>query len=117
MVVAESKLTSHLIELCSRLVKASAVVIALFLGLMPWASHIYDLLALPMMASLPAGTKMIATGVITPFVVPLKITILMAFIIALPWVFYQVWAFISPGLYLREKKIILPLVIASSLSF
>lgn len=104
MLDTESTLISHLVELRSRLVKASIAVIVVFLCLMPWAGNLYDLLAFPMMAALPEGTKMIATGVITPFLVPLQITMLVAFIIALPWVFYQAWAFIAPGLYLNEKK-------------
>jgi sec-independent protein translocase protein TatC len=70
-----------------------------------------------MMSSLPTGAKMIATGVISPFLVPMKVTLLVAFIVALPWVLYQVWAFIAPGLYLHEKKLVIPLVISSSLLF
>jgi sec-independent protein translocase protein TatC len=108
---------SHLLELRNRLVRASAAVIVVFLCLMPWAGKIYDLLALPMMAALPAGSKMIATGVITPFLIPVKITLLVAFVIALPVVLYQAWAFIAPGLYEHEKKLVAPLVISSSLLF
>ena len=70
-----------------------------------------------MIASLPAGSKMIATGVISPFLVPMKVTLLLAFILSLPWVFYQAWAFIAPGLYAHEKRLVLPLVISSSLLF
>jgi sec-independent protein translocase protein TatC len=108
---------SHLLELRTRLVRASAAVIVVFLCLMPWAGKIYDLLALPMMAALPAGSRMIATGVITPFLIPVKITLLVAFVIALPVVLYQAWAFIAPGLYEHEKKLVAPLVISSSLLF
>lgn len=108
---------SHLVELRSRVVKASVAIIVVFLCLMPWAGQIYDLLAHPMMAALPAGSKMIATGVITPFLIPVKVTLLVAFVIALPWVLYQVWAFIAPGLYTHEKKLIAPLVISSSILF
>jgi sec-independent protein translocase protein TatC len=78
---------------------------------------IYDFLAAPMLASLPAGSKLIATGITSPFLVPMKITLLLAFIIALPWVFYQVWAFVAPGLYAHEKRLVLPLVISSSFLF
>lgn len=114
---SEDTFISHLIELRSRLMKAAAVVIVLFLGLMPWAGNIYDLLAYPMMVALPEGSKMIATGVITPFLIPVKVTMLVAFIIALPWVLYQLWAFVAPGLYAHEKKLIAPLVISSSTLF
>lgn len=114
---SEESFISHLIELRSRLMKAALVVIVVFLCLMPWAGTIYDYLALPMMQSLPQGSKMIATGVITPFLIPVKVTMLVAFIIALPWVLYQMWAFIAPGLYAHEKKLIAPLVISSSVLF
>jgi sec-independent protein translocase protein TatC len=83
----------------------------------PGPSRIYDFLAAPMIAALPAGSKMIATGVIAPFLVPMKVTLVIAFIIALPWVFYQMWAFIAPGLYAHEKRLVLPLVISSSVLF
>ena len=114
---SEESFISHLIELRSRLMKAALVVIVVFLCLMPWAGTIYDYLALPMMQSLPQGSKMIATGVITPFLIPVKVTMLVAFIIALPWVLYQMWAFVAPGLYTHEKKLIAPLVISSSVLF
>jgi sec-independent protein translocase protein TatC len=114
---SEDTFISHLIELRSRLMKAALVVIVLFVALMPWAGDIYDLLAYPMMVALPEGSKMIATGVVTPFLIPVKVTMLVAFIIALPWVLYQMWAFIAPGLYTHEKKLIAPLVISSSTLF
>jgi len=108
---------SHLVELRDRLLKALAVVLVVFLCLTPWAGAVYDLLAQPMMAHLPAGTKMIATGVITPFMVPLKVTLLAAFVISLPVILYQAWAFVAPGLYAHEKKFGLPLVVGSTLLF
>jgi sec-independent protein translocase protein TatC len=108
---------SHLVELRNRLMKALVAIIVVFLGLMPFAGRIYDLLAQPMMSALPAGSKMIATGVITPFLIPVKVTLLVAFLIALPIVLYQAWAFIAPGLYEHEKKLVAPLVISSSLLF
>ena len=113
---AESFL-SHLIELRDRLMRALVAVAVAFLCLMPWAGKIYDLLARPMLSALPPGTKMIATGVITPFMVPIKVTMLAALVIALPVVLYQVWAFIAPGLYKHEKRFALPLVIGSTLLF
>lgn len=108
---------SHLVELRDRLVRISAVVIIVFLGLMPFASTIFDLLAAPMMQALPAGSRMIATGVITPFLIPVKITLVVALLISLPWVLYQLWAFVAPGLYAYEKKLIAPLVVGSSALF
>ena len=108
---------SHLVELRSRLVKAAAAVVVLFLCLAPFSAHIYDILAQPMLNALPEGTKMIATGVITPFVVPVKVTLLVAFILALPVVLYQMWAFVAPGLYSHEKKLALPIISSSFLLF
>jgi sec-independent protein translocase protein TatC len=110
---------SHLVELRNRLIKAVAAVMAVFvvLFLYPGASAIYDFLAQPMLASLPQGTRMIATGVITPFMVPVKVTLLAAFILALPYVLYQAWAFVAPGLYRHEQKLALPLIVSSSLLF
>ena len=110
---------SHLVELRDRLIKAVGAVVAIFvvLFLYPGASVIYDFLAQPMLATLPQGTRMIATGVITPFMVPVKVTMLAAFILALPFVLYQVWAFVAPGLYRHEQRLALPLILSSSLLF
>lgn len=108
---------SHLVELRNRVMKASLAIIVVFLCLMPWAGSIYDLLAMPMMVALPEGSKMIATGVITPFLIPVKVTLLVAFLIALPVVLYQAWAFVAPGLYTHEKKLVAPLVVSSSILF
>ena len=115
----EETFISHLIELRNRLVKASVGIAILTAALMLWPgpAQIYDFIARPMIDSLPAGSKMIATGVIAPFLVPMKVTLVIAFILALPWVFYQMWAFIAPGLYQHEKKLVLPLVVSSSLLF
>ena len=110
---------SHLVELRQRLVRAVGAVLALFvvLFLYPGSGAIYDYLALPLMNALPEGAKMIATGVITPFMVPVKVTALVGFMIALPYVLYQAWAFVAPGLYEHEKKLALPLIVASSVLF
>ena len=115
----EETFISHLIELRDRLVKASIGIALVFgiLAMWPGPAAIYDIIAAPMIAALPVGSKMIATGVISPFLVPMKVTLLLAFMMALPWVFYQVWAFIAPGLYAHEKKLVLPLVVSSSLLF
>jgi sec-independent protein translocase protein TatC len=110
---------SHLVELRQRLVRAVASVALLFVALFIWpgSGPIYDVLAAPLMNALPEGAKMIATGVITPFMVPVKVTVLAAFMIALPYVLYQAWAFVAPGLYEHEKKLALPLVVASTALF
>ena len=110
---------SHLVELRDRLVKACIGIAIVCAALFTWPgpSAVYDLLAQPMVASLPVGAKMIATGIVSPFLVPMKVTLLLAFMIALPWVLYQAWAFIAPGLYAHEKRLIAPLVISSSILF
>lgn len=108
---------SHLVELRGRLLRAIGAVMVAFVCLMPFAGQIYDLLAQPMIHTLPEGTRMIATGVVTPFLVPVKVTLMVAFVIALPVVLYQAWAFVAPGLYVHEKKLVLPLVVASTLLF
>ena len=110
---------SHLIELRQRLIRAVAAVLVLFVVLFIWpgSGYIYDLLAAPLMSALPEGAKMIATGVITPFMVPVKVTALAAFLVALPYVLYQAWAFVAPGLYEHEKRLALPLVVASTVLF
>ena len=110
---------SHLVELRNRLVRAVAAVGVLFVALFLWpgSGPIYDVLALPLMNALPQGAKMIATGVITPFMVPVKVTALLAFMIALPYVLYQAWAFVAPGLYESERRFALPLVVASTVLF
>jgi sec-independent protein translocase protein TatC len=110
---------SHLVELRSRLVRAVGAVLALFVLFIFWpgSGAIYDFLAVPLMSALPEGSKMIATGVITPFMVPMKVTALAAFTVALPFVLYQAWAFVAPGLYEHEKRLALPLVVASTVLF
>jgi sec-independent protein translocase protein TatC len=110
---------SHLIELRQRVVRAAATVLVFFIALFIWPGSgvIYDLLAAPLMNALPEGSKMIATGVVTPFMVPVKVTALVAFMLALPVVLYQAWAFVAPGLYESEKKFGLPLVVSSTVLF
>ena len=110
---------SHLIELRERVVRALAAFLAVFAVLFIWpgAAAIYDFLAQPLMQALPEGAKMIATGVITPFMVPMKVTALVAFLVALPVILYQTWAFVAPGLYEHEKKLALPIVVASTVLF
>jgi sec-independent protein translocase protein TatC len=108
---------SHLIELRDRLLRAAIAWIVLFVCLFPFANELYTLLAQPMLEKLPKGGQMIATEVVTPFFVPVKVAMMTAFLGALPYILYQVWAFIAPGLYAHEKKVITPLVAASVVLF
>lgn len=108
---------SHLIELRDRLLRSAIAWIAVFVCLFPWANDLYALLAQPVLSELPQGGKMIATGVVTPFFVPVKVAMMTAFLIALPYIMYQAWAFVAPGLYAHEKRLILPLSVASVLLF
>lgn len=108
---------SHLIELRDRLLRTILAVALVFLFLFPWAGDIYALLAQPMLKALPPGGRMIATDVTTPFFVPMKVTMMAAFVIALPYILYQLWAFVAPGLYAHEKRLVGPLIIASTLLF
>ena len=115
----EQPFVSHLIELRDRLIRAFLAIGIAFgiLALYPGPGQLYDLLAAPLVSHLPQGATMIATNVISPFLVPLKITLLAAFMLALPVVLYQVWAFVAPGLYSHEKRLVLPLVISSTILF
>jgi len=118
--VQQDTFISHLIELRERLVRAVSAVLVLFVVfsfVWPGAAPIYDFLAAPLMHALPEGAKMIATGVITPFMVPMKVAALVAFMVALPYVLYQAWAFIAPGLYEHEKKLAVPIIVASTVLF
>ncbi len=108
---------SHLIELRNRLLHIVAGVVLTFLCLFPFANKIYTLLAAPLLASLPKGGQMIATAVTTPFFVPMKVAMLAAFVISLPYTLYQIWKFIAPGLYQHEKRFALPVVVLSTLLF
>ena len=110
-------LIAHLIELRDRLLRASAAIILIFIALVYFANDIYQLISAPLIAQLPMGTSMIATDVATPFFTPIKLTLVASAFAAIPWVLYQVWAFIAPGLYKHEKKLIAPLVISSALLF
>ncbi len=115
----EQPFVSHLIELRDRLIRAALAIGVAFgvLCIYPGPSGLYDLLASPLVEHLPKGSSMIATNVLSPFLVPLKITLLAGFMLALPVVLYQVWAFVAPGLYSHEKRLVLPLVISSTVLF
>ena len=115
----EESFISHLVELRDRLMH-SLIAVAVVLGVLclyPGPGEIYDILAAPLTRALPEGTKMVAIGVITPFMVPLKVTAMVAFVLALPFILFQVWSFIAPGLYAHEKRLGIPLIISSSLLF
>lgn len=116
---SEQPFVQHLVELRDRLVKAilSIAVVAVALAVYPGPGALYDLLAAPLVAHLAPGSTLIATSVISPFMVPLKVLMMAAFLIALPVVLYQLWAFVAPGLYSHEKKLVLPLVVSSTVLF
>ena len=115
----EQPFVSHLMELRDRLIRAFLAIAVGFgvLCLYPGPAGLYDMLAAPLVAHLPKGSTLIATSVISPFLVPLKITLLAGFLLALPVVLYQVWAFVAPGLYSHEKRLVLPLVVSSTVLF
>src|SRR3954471_4472881 len=115
----EQPFVAHLVELRDRLIKAMIAVgiVAGCLFLYPGPAALYDILAAPLIASLPKGATLIATSVISPFLVPLKILLMAAFLVALPVVLYQAWAFVAPGLYTHEKRMVLPLVVSSTILF
>ncbi|MDR2709892.1 MAG: twin-arginine translocase subunit TatC [Burkholderiales bacterium] len=108
---------SHLIELRSRLLRSIVAILVAFVALFYWAKDIYAFLAHPLMAALPQGASMIATEVTAPFFVPLKVTLMVAFLIVLPYVLWQLWAFIAPGLYQNEKKMVIPVMLSSLVLF
>ena len=108
---------SHLIELRDRLLKAFAALFIVFFTLFYWARDIYSLLAKPLLAELPEGAHMIAVEVAEPFFVPIKVTLFASLIVALPFVLYQIWAFVAPGLYSHEKRLVVPLIATSTLLF
>lgn len=114
---AQETFISHLVELRDRLLRAIIAIVVVLLGLFPWAKEIYNLLARPLLAVLPQGSSMIATDVTGTFLVPLKVTALAAFVVALPYVLWQAWAFVAPGLYQHEKKLALPVIVSSFLFF
>jgi len=104
---------SHLFELRDRVIKAGLAIIVVFVSLVYWAPDIFQIFAQPLLSSLPENGKMIVTDITGSFFVPMKVTMLVAFLITLPWVLYQMWAFIAPGLYQHERKLVIPLVLSS----
>jgi len=114
---AEDTFISHLIELRDRIIRAGASVIVVFLALVYWAPNIFHLLARPLLENLPKDGRLIVTDVTGSFFVPMKVTMMVALVIALPVVLYQIWAFVAPGLYQHEKRLVVPLVSSSYLLF
>src|SRR5512140_1326511 len=114
---AQETFLSHLIELRTRLLRAIIAVVVVLLCLFPFAKDIYAVLAAPLLKALPRGSTMIATDVTGTFLVPLKVTLMAAFLIALPYVLYQMWAFVAPGLYQHEKRLALPVIVSSMFFF
>lgn len=108
---------SHLIELRNRLLRAVIGLLVVFVALFPFSDRLYNLLAAPLLAKLPQGAQMIATAVTTPFFVPMKVTMLSAFLLTLPWMVYQCWRFVAPGLYAHEKRLIRPLLASAIILF
>jgi sec-independent protein translocase protein TatC len=115
----EQPFVQHLFELRDRLLRAlyGVAAVAAVLFFYPGPSQLYDLLAMPLVKSLPEGSRMIAVGVVSPFLVPIKVSVMAAIGLSLPWILYQIWAFVAPGLYKHEKKLVLPLVAASTILF
>ena len=115
----EQPFVQHLFEVRDRLLYSlygigAVLVVLLFY---PGPSQLYDFLAMPLVKALPEGSRMIAVGVVSPFLVPIKVSVMAAIGLSLPWIFYQVWAFVAPGLYKHEKKLVLPLVASSTVLF
>lgn len=114
---AEQQFISHLIEMRNRLLRVVLFFLLAFVALFPFANDLYHLLATPLLSALPKGGQMIATDVTTPFFVPIKVTMLTAFLVTLPYTLFQAWAFVAPGLYRHEKRLAAPLIAASTLLF
>lgn len=113
----EQPLIAHLVELRDRVLRALIGIIVAFVPLAFFANDLYTYAAAPLMALLPEGASMIATEVASPFFAPFKLAALAAFVLALPWVLYQVWAFVAPGLYRHEQRLVVPLLASSTLLF
>ncbi len=113
----EQPLIAHLLELRTRLLRAIYGIGLVVLCLLPFANKLYGLLALPVLKMLPFGGKMIATDPISPFLTPMKLAVMSGVVIAMPWVLFQLWSFVAPGLYRHEKKLALPILVSSTLLF
>lgn len=114
---AESTFLSHLVELRNRLFFAVLGVLVISVVLLPFSNDVYDFVARPLMSKMPQGTHMIATDVASPFMTPIKLVFMVSLVLSAPWVLYQLWAFIAPGLYRNERKLVAPLLVSSTLLF
>lgn len=110
-------LISHLMELRNRLLRAIIAILFVFIGLVYFANDIYSVVAQPLIDKLPEGASMIATDVASPFFTPIKLTLVISVFVAVPVILYQIWAFVAPGLYKHEQRLVLPLLVSSSLLF
>jgi sec-independent protein translocase protein TatC len=115
--LAEGTLISHLLELRDRLVRALLGVLLLFIPAIIWRNRLFSILVDPLIQELKEGTQPIATGVMSPFIAPIKLAFFTALFVAMPWVLYQVWAFVAPGLYRKEKHFAVPLLVSSIVLF
>lgn len=113
----KSPFVEHMLELRSRILRAIAAVLVVFIGLFSFANEIYNFVSEPLRRFLPEGSTMIATEVASPFLTPFKLTLVLSVFVAVPFLLYQVWAFIAPGLYKHEKRLAFPLLISSVLLF
>ncbi len=114
---AEGSLISHLLELRDRLLYAVIAIAVVFFALIPFAGEVYTMVAKPLMSVLPPGATMVATEVASPFLTPIKLTLAVAIVITIPFLLYQIWAFVAPGLYRHERRLVLPLLLSSTLLF
>ncbi|MDC0611192.1 twin-arginine translocase subunit TatC [Vibrio sp.] len=110
-------LISHLLELRQRLLRSIVFVLVIFAALFYFSNNIYEFIAQPLIDRLPQGASMIATNVTSPFFTPMKLTLISAGFLAVPYILYQIWGFVAPGLYKHEKRLVLPLLVSSSLLF
>ncbi|MCT6875309.1 twin-arginine translocase subunit TatC, partial [Frischella perrara] len=110
-------LMSHLLELRTRLLRCILCIIIVFLGLIYFSNDIYSIVANPLVRQLPTGSVMIATDIAAPFFTPIKLTLIVSLFVSIPYILYQIWGFVAPALYRKEKRLVLPLVISSTTLF
>ncbi len=113
----EQPFVAHLIELRDRILRIVGAVLVVFLVLAPFANHVYSILAGPLLAHLPESSSMIAIDVASPFLTPFKLTLFLALFLTIPWTLYQLWAFVAPGLYKHEQRLVMPLLVSSTVLF
>jgi len=113
----QESLVSHLVELRDRLIRIVIGIVVVLLCLFPFANELYSILAEPLLKHLPESTSMVAIDVASPFLTPFKLVMLLAVVLTIPWILYQLWAFVAPGLYKHEKRLVMPLLVSSSVLF